>query len=186
MLYFSIAELVRSAKAAALGIKNTPGKEYQKNLEALIDNVLDPARSAFGAPISVSSGFRCQELNAAVGGAGKSQHLKGEAADITVGDRKKNHNIGVIIARQGKFDQLIFEDCGRGDLLPQWIHVSYSRTANRGEIKKMVNGTYSRITLKELGIESGGSKGKTIDNVGGGAKFNPSGKSKNGINKDVL
>jgi len=186
MLYFSIAELIKSVKAAALGIDNKPGSEYKKNLEALVDNVLDPVRMAFGRPISVTSGFRCERLNKAVGGAGKSQHLRGEAADIVAAgakvDRKANHDIGVLIARQNNFDQLIFEDCGRGDLLPEWIHVSYSRTgSNRHDIKKMLNGVYSTITLKDLGIEPA----KTNTTSGKKVAKGPQGK-KAGINTAVL
>ena len=157
MIYFKLIEFFKSAKAAALGIDNTPKGEYEKNLVALTDFVLDPARKAWGSPINVTSGFRCQELNRTVGGAGKSQHLTGETADIVSGgskvSKKYNHDLGVLIAKQGKFDQLIFEDCGKNDLNPKWIHVSYSRTHNRGQILKMVGGRYSAITRKDLGLE---------------------------------
>ena len=157
MQFFSLSEFFRSTKAKALGIDNTAKGEYAKNLEALVDNVLDPARKTWGSPINVTSGFRSQELNRAVGGAGKSQHLTGEAADIVSGGKKVgkqfNHDIGVLIAKQAKFDQLIFEDCGPADLLPKWIHVSYSRTKNRGQILKMVSGKYTAITRKDLGIQ---------------------------------
>ena len=50
--------------------------------EALVDNVLDPAREQFGGPVSVNSGYRCAKHNAAVGRVPASQHLRGEAADI--------------------------------------------------------------------------------------------------------
>ena len=156
MQFFKLSEFFRSAKAQALGIDNTPRGEYEKNLVALTEKVLDPARKEWGCAINVTSGFRCAELNKAVGGVGKSQHLTGEAADIVSGGKKVgrqyNHDIGVIIARQGHFDQLIFEDCGKNDLLPKWIHVSHSRTKNRGQILKMVGGKYTAITRKDLGL----------------------------------
>ena len=156
MQFFKLSEFFRSSKAQALGIDNTAKGEYEKNLVALTDNVLDPARREWGSSISVTSGFRSAELNKAVGGAGKSQHLTGEAADIVSGKpkvgRQYNHDIGVIIARQGHFDQLIFEDCGKNDLLPNWIHVSHSRKENRGVIMKMCGGKYTTITKKDLGL----------------------------------
>lgn len=191
MVYFSIAELVRSPRATQLGINNNATGEYKKNLEALVDNLLDPVRSAWGTPINVTSGFRCKELNEAVHGAYKSQHLAGEAADIVSGGNKVglkfNYELGVLIASMGNFDQLIFEDCGRDNLLPQWIHVSFSRTKNRRNIMKMVGGVYSNITLADLGLGMSQSKGKTIDDVSPkGKKGAPSKGKKGGINTSVL
>jgi uncharacterized protein YcbK (DUF882 family) len=46
-------------------------------LIALIDNVLDPLREAYGKPIIVTSGFRCEELNRLVGGSKTSHHRTG-------------------------------------------------------------------------------------------------------------
>ncbi|MBR4708763.1 MAG: hypothetical protein IKP30_01460 [Bacteroidaceae bacterium] len=39
-------------------------------------------RAPSGVPIKINSGFRCQALNKAVGGAANSYHTKGRAADI--------------------------------------------------------------------------------------------------------
>lgn len=90
MKHFTLQELTRSATARRLGIDNTPPDEAVKNLTALVDNVLDPLREAWGSPIHVNSGYRCPALNRAVNGAPHSQHMRGEAADITVGSRLDN------------------------------------------------------------------------------------------------
>ncbi|WP_257542543.1 D-Ala-D-Ala carboxypeptidase family metallohydrolase [Sphingobium sp. CFD-1] len=45
---------------------------------------LDSVREHFGVPISITSGRRCDAHNRAVGGAPKSQHKDGTAADIKV------------------------------------------------------------------------------------------------------
>lgn len=82
MKYFTINELTRSATAKRLGIDNTPNKSIRANLEALGENVLDPLREAWGAPIIVTSGYRCQRLNKAVGGASNSQHCFDEKTEI--------------------------------------------------------------------------------------------------------
>lgn len=71
MKYFSIEELIRSAKAKELGIDNTPTEDVIANLTMLVENVLDKARIGIGAPIIVNSGYRCEELNKAVGGKKK-------------------------------------------------------------------------------------------------------------------
>ena len=125
-----------------MGIKNEPSAEERLNLEALVENVLDPARAEIGHAVGVSSGFRCKRVNDAIPGSSKtSQHVKGEAADLVAGGPHENLTLAQIIIRQGKFDQLILENVGRKDLWPQWVHVSYKRNGrNRGEILKKVAG----------------------------------------------
>ena len=44
--------------------------------------VLDRMRRHFNAPVIVTSGCRCVDHNRAVGGAGGSYHLRGQAADV--------------------------------------------------------------------------------------------------------
>ena len=82
MKYFTITELTKSLTAIRRNIDNTPSGEIKKSLTALVDNILDPLREAYGKPIIVTSGYRCDKLNRAVKGAASSQHVKGEAADI--------------------------------------------------------------------------------------------------------
>jgi len=88
----------------------------EQNLQALVEHVLDPARERLGMPITVNSGYRCPAHNKAVGGVKNSQHLKGEAADITCADNKR---LAEIIEQLGNFDQLI--------VYPTFLHVSYKR-----------------------------------------------------------
>ena len=92
------------------------------NIEALVDNVLDPARRVFGGPVSVSSGYRCRCHNAAVGGVSGSQHLRGEAADICCSD---NERLAGIIERNGRYDQLIRYMGENGRV--RFVHVSWRR-----------------------------------------------------------
>lgn len=133
MKYFTIAELTRSATAKRLGIDNTPSAEVCANLAHLGKYILDPLREAWGAPIIVTSGYRCQKLNKAVGGASNSQHLYGQAADIrTVSDRREDNMklLRKLIEMELPFDKLIAEyvdSQGR----PDWIHVSYSPAHRR-------------------------------------------------------
>ena len=126
MRHFSIAELTRSATARRLGIDNTPPASAVKALTALVDNVLDPLREAWGGPIRVNSGYRCPELNRMVGGTPTSQHQRGEAADITVGSRSANRRLLALIKRLDlPVDQCIDEKGCR------WIHVSHRAGRNR-------------------------------------------------------
>lgn len=126
MKYFTIKELTRSATARCLGIDNTPQPSAVKALHELVDHVLDPLRDAWGGPIRVNSGYRCPELNEAVGGTPGSQHLRGEAADITVGSRSANRRLLALIKRLDlPVDQCIDEKGCR------WIHVSHRKGRNR-------------------------------------------------------
>lgn len=129
MKYFTIAELSRSAKAKSLGIDNTPPAGVAIALTALVDNVLDPLRSRYGRPITVNSGYRSLELNKAIGGAATSQHLRGEAADITAGSKTENRRLFTLLETMD-YDQLIDEK----DMT--WIHVSY-RTDGRNRRQKL-------------------------------------------------
>nr|DAF13295.1 MAG TPA: peptidase [Caudoviricetes sp.] len=129
MKYFTIPELTASVKAQALGIDNTPPPGVKIKLSNLINNLLDPIRDKWGGPISVNSGYRCPVLNQRVGGVPTSQHVRGEAADITVGSQAGNRRLFDLIVTGGfDFDQLI-DESGYS-----WIHVSYSAGKNRRQI----------------------------------------------------
>ena len=119
MKYFTMQELCKSDTANRLGIWNWPIDNYVfDNLNALVDNVLDPAREELKAPIFVNSGYRSKELNIAVAGAKNSQHCLGQACDC----RSKDMNKLLSILKKMDYDQLIvYYVKGR----MSWFHVSY-------------------------------------------------------------
>ena len=124
MKFFSIEELTQSATAKRLGIDNTPSDKIKKNLTIFINTVLDPIREDWGSPIIVSSGYRCPELNKAVGGANTSGHQYGYCADLQVkGGMKKIRELADFIFKwmkdhNMKFDELLFEHSGG----VTWLH----------------------------------------------------------------
>ena len=121
MKYFTITELSKSSTAAQKGIDNTPNPDVIKNLESLVEHILDPLREKFGKPITVNSGYRCPALNMAVGGSKTSHHMIGLAADITGGSVARNRILFSLIQELNlPFDQLIDEKNYK------WIHVSFS------------------------------------------------------------
>lgn len=117
--YFTIKELCKSSTAEKKGIKNEPNEEQIKNMNALIDNILDPLREWYGKAIHIESGFRCPELNKAVGGVANSFHTQGYAADIDMGDKEDNQPIFDYIKDNLPFTELGWEGGGR------WVHVAY-------------------------------------------------------------
>ena len=121
MKYFTIAEMVHSGTADRLGIPNRLPKELVLNVQALIDNVLDPLREWYGKPIPVNSGYRCPELNKAVGGVTNSYHLRGMAADLNVGSKAENGKLLEYIRDHLPFTELGWEGGGA------WVHVAYDK-----------------------------------------------------------
>jgi hypothetical protein len=122
-MHFTLEELYASSTAKAKGIDNKPTVQKMINLVYLCAYVLEPLREAMGEPIKISSGYRCEKLNAAVGGAANSQHIKGQAADLCIdGDMKKGRKWFNYIKDHLPFDQLIWEHDKNGTY---WIHVSF-------------------------------------------------------------
>jgi hypothetical protein len=130
---FTIEELTKTST----GLPNEPTAIEIQNLQALAFNVLQPLRDRFGRPIKITSGYRSQTVNHAVGGSPISQHKVGQAADLVCDDNAMLFNI---IKTQLPFDQLIWES--GDDFQPAWVHVSFNPVFNRGEVLKMRNGHY--------------------------------------------
>ena len=146
MEFFTFRELEYSDTANANKINNVASKSVRENLRILTDEVLDPARRAFGKPIRVNSGYRCKKLNSIIGGSANSQHLTGCAADLDGGDRDDNRRLAKLIVELGlPFDQLIDEKNF------SWVHVSHNPDGpQRGEILRITNNETKHITAEEL------------------------------------
>ena len=118
MKYFTIAEMAKSETADRKGIDNRIPKDLLPNVENLITKVLDPLRAWYGRPVYVNSGYRCPELNRAVGGVGTSYHLTGCAADIDVYSRTENQKLFDYIRERLPYTEVGLEGGGR------WVHVA--------------------------------------------------------------
>lgn len=129
----SLSEMLRSESAKRLNIENKATSEHIENMKLLAVNVFQPIRNHFKRPIHISSGYRSNALNNAVGGSKTSQHSKGEAMDIDMDHTEiTNNQVFQFIRENLEFDQLIWE-FGTG-LNPAWVHVSFSRKKNRKQI----------------------------------------------------
>lgn len=133
MRWFTTKELCRSNVAELRGVANVPNLGQLRNMVKLVENVLDPIREKWGGPITVNSGFRCEELNRLVGGARNSEHLSGRAADITVGSKAANRRLFGLILELGEkgeieWRQLINENGY------SWIHISYNEGDNGKQV----------------------------------------------------
>lgn len=123
---FDWKEFQKSDTASRLHIVNVINDwEVRDNIKALVDNVLQPLRDAWGGPLFINSGYRSPELNKAVGGAATSQHTKGCAADVGVTDPYALAKLAKKM-RLG-YDQMI--------VYPSFVHFSHKRNGeNRGQI----------------------------------------------------
>ena len=123
--HFTGAELTTTSQPIA----NEPSDAEWAALGRLVALILDPLREALGRPVRVTSGFRSQAVNRAVGGASTSQHLRGEAADIKVDGMTTAEVARTIHRLRLPVDQCIVE---RGD--GGWVHVSTRLDGkNRGQ-----------------------------------------------------
>lgn len=121
--HISLAEATRTST----GIPNNPNPTQFCAMRVVAKLVFEPLRAHMGEPIRVTSFFRSEAVNRRVGGSATSQHVKGEAMDITLPGRNKE--IFEFIRHNLAFDQLIWEF--GNDAEPAWVHVSYSLDRNR-------------------------------------------------------
>lgn len=134
---FNYDELINSATARIKKIDNTPNEEQKQNLIKLTKEILQPIRDKFNNPITINSGFRSVKLNNAVGGVKTSQHLAGEACDITSKNNKVLWDliIEMINNKEIEVGQLIWE---KGtSKAPKWIHISLPNKKHHNQILRL-------------------------------------------------
>ncbi|MEZ4463746.1 MAG: D-Ala-D-Ala carboxypeptidase family metallohydrolase [bacterium] len=142
--HFTLAEFSRSETAARRGLPNQPGAVQISRMRALCQRVLEPVREHFAVPVTVVSGYRSLQVNRAVGGSRTSQHMQGEAADITVWGYGVVDVYNWIAFYSGlDYDQIIHE-------FGSWVHISFTeRRPNRNMALRAYrhNGTtrYARV-----------------------------------------
>ena len=136
--HISYKEATRSITALRLGIDNTPFEYELGNMKAVAENIFEPLRLWVGGAIKVTSFFRSEKLNQAIGGSEFSQHCQGRAIDIDdVYGHKTNAEMFNYIKDNLDFDTIIWE-FGTDDN-PDWVHVSYvSNERNRGRVLKAI------------------------------------------------
>jgi len=145
--HFTLAEFCASEVAARRGLDNTIPPELIPNAVALCENVLEPARAALG-PIRVNSGYRSRALNLKIGGAVKSQHILGQAADIIpLAANVTVFDLFQWIHQNCPFDQLIFEFDGA------WCHVSYAPVLRHTVLAAVAVPGKKRAVYTEIGAE---------------------------------
>lgn len=138
-LKFELADFEKSSTAKRKGIDNTLKGDDILDYQYLMD-IIVKIQSKFGKPIYINSGIRTKELNDAVGGAKKSQHLSlGDeaAADITAGNKVLNKELYALIRQMVNSNEIILDQIIDEKALT-WIHMSVKRNGvNRKQFFKL-------------------------------------------------
>jgi zinc D-Ala-D-Ala carboxypeptidase len=145
---FTLHELIMSQTGTRMNFTEqfSPDRTVVKNLEKLCENILQPLREGIRSSLSVSSGFRCPRVNRAIGGARRSQHLTGQAADIQDFKHGNEYLLRKILELNLPFDQVINE------FGYQWVHVSFAHRNARRQILEAYKDRNNRTLYRTLVI----------------------------------
>jgi len=116
---FTLVELTTTQT----GLPNVPSEAEISRLRCLAKELLQPIRDKWGA-IRVSSGYRCLEVNRAIGGSKTSQHMLGEAADIEPIKADIDDVFRWIVNESKIFFGQVIRESAKGK---DWIHISLPR-----------------------------------------------------------
>ena len=146
---FTVSEYSKSSTATRRCIDNSMTDAHLESAKALFENIVQPVRDHFG-PTVVTSGYRSEALNEAIGGARGSQHSKAEAADMET-NFASTVQVSQFIADNLDFDQLILEFYIPGDPNSGWTHCSYkSKSENRHQILTAVKENGKTVYLNGI------------------------------------
>ena len=137
--HFSLAELTKSSTATRRGIDNDPDSTARENLIVLCSEILEPVREHYGVPFVPNSGFRCLELNRAIGSSDSSQHVTGNAVDFEV-PGVDNKEVALWVKENCDFDQLILEFYKEGVPDSGWVHCSYTIARDNRQSARVFDG----------------------------------------------
>ena len=133
--HITLAEATTSPTAIRLKINNIPDNATIEKMKLVAEKCFEPLRNWYGKPIKINSFYRAPKLNESVGGSATSQHVKGEAIDISAGSRAENKKLYEWVKTNLKFDQLIYEY--GDDTGPDWVHISYNKDRNRQQVLRI-------------------------------------------------
>lgn len=130
----SYTEATKSLTAVRKGINNIPNEKTLNKMKYVAKNIFEPLRKNFGVPIGISSFYRSEALNKAVGGSKLSEHVEGSAIDIDadIFGLISNKDIFDYIKDNLNFNQLIWEY--GNDKEPDWVHASLKEFGNKKQI----------------------------------------------------
>lgn len=144
--HFTSEELLYTSELAYMGhqeeiLQEEPGKLY------MLAGFAERVREIVGAPLIVTSAYRCKMLNSIIGGSPTSQHALCEAIDFVPKGRDLNKAAIDIMCSDLKYGQLIIEN-SKGN---RWLHISIG---GKRENLAYNNGKYSLLTSSRDVLEN--------------------------------
>lgn len=150
---FTLREATRSSRATELGIPNSPDSfehirnmintaEHMQTVRALLDN----------KPVLVTSWYRNERVNRAVGGVSNSAHMRGLAVDFhcpRFGSAKEVCKALVNSKHLLGYDQLILEDFPSGAI----VHIAWPAPGTQPRLQDLYTRdlkAYIPLTGEEL------------------------------------
>ena len=82
--HFTLQEFLYSETASRQGLDNTPSEDSLANLQRLAETMELVRTICDDNPVTITSGYRSPEVNAAIGGSSTSAHMSGLACDFIV------------------------------------------------------------------------------------------------------
>ena len=129
--HFTLEEMTRSDYAARKGWKNDPDDKTIANLKRLAV-LLEQVRAELNCPVIITSAYRSEKVNSAIGGSKNSQHMLGCVADIRGVNKSPDDLMLHIIGSDIKYDQLIRE-------FDSWVHISVPNDpAGKPRMQKLI------------------------------------------------
>jgi hypothetical protein len=134
------------AAATPCAVSGPNSEKIVQNLQLLAQNCLEKIKVRF-PDMKVTSGYRNFVPK---GGATKSQHLQGQAADMQFNcSRRQYYEIAKWIKDNVPYDQLLLEYKNTGTKNP-WIHISFKASGNRNQVMTFFNHRKNNDGLKNL------------------------------------
>lgn len=130
--HFTLEELANTS-VAKFKKKNLDLAAGEIGKMYMLAGFAERVREIVGAPLIVTSGYRCVALNNYLGGALISQHLLGEAIDIVCKRMSVKKMYEKIKASDLKYDQMIIESNKSGS---EWLHISIGSRKQRLQYKE--------------------------------------------------
>lgn len=145
----SLSEVTYSQTALRKDIDNSPTETHIENLKYVAEKVFQPIRDHFGVPIYISSGYRSQALNEAIGGSSRSFHSHGMALDLDQDGRNKgvsNADVFYYIKENLPYTELIWEFGDESN--PNWVHVAIAPGRENEKKTKIAQKVNNKTTYK--------------------------------------
>lgn len=135
--HFTLEELATTTNKK---YKEQNVKEAEKQLGKMymLAGFAERVREIVGKPMVITSGYRCNALNRAVGGSSSSQHRLCEAIDFVCNGMTTSQIVCKIVASDLKFQQLILESSNG----KYWVHVGIG---SKKEVLQYKDGKYSKL-----------------------------------------